>query len=150
MLRRSPSAADGWRKSPNGKATASLRGCMWICGEIGAACSPAIKVSVRAEVFLAGLNACVETILLGRQWTGGEFGERARRILGFVEVQLHLAVLGPRRVEEPSRGIGFVAGCQVAEDEKKLLVFGNGIQAQLAAIQSEFDIAGTLFGLGLA
>ena len=61
----------------------------------------------------------MELVVLDRQRASRELRERARRVIGAVEVQIDDAVVRERRVEKASGFVGFRSARQVLEDEEQ-------------------------------
>src|SRR4051812_38143609 len=81
-----------------------------------------VRRSVIAVALLSGLDAELEPVLRGRQRAGGERGEGARRVVGPVEVQHHLPVLGQVRVQEAARAVRLVPVGEISKDEEELIL----------------------------
>ena len=74
----------------------------------------------------AGRDSDTQPILGRRQRTGRELRKRARRVLGFVEIQDHFAVLRGVSVQETAGTIGRRSTRRVAKNDEKLVVLGHG------------------------
>src|SRR3954465_15970281 len=82
-----------------------------------------VKVlSHNVEPQLAGFDGDRQLVFLHRQRAGREVGERARRVVGAVEISSYDAVLRQRRVQKAPRLVGLRAAREVLEDEEQILV----------------------------
>src|SRR5438874_10640743 len=98
-------------------------------------------MSVRIRL-LANENTRRQPILRQRQRTRRELVERARRIVGLVEIENRRPVRTEVRVEEPGRVVRLLAAGPVAEDEEETVRPGrHRPEAQLRAVQRELDDA---------
>src|ERR1039458_8106714 len=133
--------------------------CCRNCGlVIVSGCLPALTQPCRAYpdsegsvavLLLTGFDANSQPVLRRRQRAGGVGGEGAGRVVGFVEVEHHLAVFGQRGIQEAAGAIGFPGGGLVAEDEEELLrarLFENRVESEFLAVEAEYRVAGT-FGI---
>src|SRR5437667_10079936 len=87
---------------------------------------------VLRRIFLARVDAHLEHVLLRRQRAGGVLAERARRIVGAVQVQREgLAGRGLLLdVEEAPGVVRGLAGGVVAQDEEEPVVLFERVEAQ--------------------
>src|SRR3954451_18917167 len=76
----------------------------------------------KVEPQLAGFDWDWKLVFLDRQWARREVGERARGVVGAVEIEIDGAVLRQRRVQEATRLVGLRAAREVLEDEEQILV----------------------------
>src|SRR5262245_14255267 len=98
------------------------------------------------ETQLPGGNPDAELVLFDRQRTGRELGERARRVVGAVEIQIDDTVFGERCVKKAPRLVSLGLARQVLEDEKQILVarrLVHRLETIRAASHRELDVAGT-------
>ena len=71
---------------------------------------------------LARLDLEFQAILGRRQWAGGKVIERARWVVGLVEIEPCVPRARQRRVEKTPRAIGLVAARRVGEHDEKLAI----------------------------
>src|SRR5687767_6064063 len=76
--------------------------------------------SVVAVALLAGLHAHLQPVLRGRKRARRVGREGTRRVVGPVEIQHHLPVLGQVRVQEAARAVRVRPVRLVPEDEEEL------------------------------
>ena len=98
----------------------------------------------------AGGDGQSEPILRRRQRTGGVRSESAGRILRFVEVQNHAAILGRIRIEKPRGRVRGLATGLVAEHEEETPALSGSLQAVGDDAALELHIAGAFRGFLLA
>src|SRR5688572_6190936 len=88
-----------------------------------------------------------ELVLLRRQRARRERRERARRIVGAVEIQFDDAIVRQGRVKIAPGLVRIGAVRQVLEDEEEILAAGglvHRLETPPTAAQRELDVAGTL------
>src|SRR6267143_6923789 len=78
-----------------------------------------LRVHLRVVILLAGRDLNRQLVLPGRQRTGRIRGQRARRVVGAVEIQNQSAVAHGAGVQKAARRIGVGLPSRVAKDDEQ-------------------------------
>src|SRR5581483_10991303 len=92
----------------------------------------------------------MQAVLRGRQRAGGVRGERARGVVGLVEVEHDVGGARHLRVEKSAGRVGLLTRGEIAKDEEQLAVLLSGMEALLMAIPGKDGISRTLVFLLLS
>src|SRR6266436_8329407 len=83
-------------------------------------------------VLFSGWNWDIETVFLWRQGKSGVGRDRARRVVGAIEVQHHGSVGHGTGLQEAAAGVGVDFAGGIAEDEEQL---SGGVATELCESQ---------------
>src|SRR5437660_1095643 len=101
----------------------------------------------------ARLDPHGKVVFLRRERAGGVRSKRAGRVVGLIEIEDDLAVLGEFGVKEPSGRIGLLSGGEVAKDVEELFrprLFDNRIEPHFFTGETEYGETRIVGLLGLA